>query len=151
MVLVSDKPSTILVFYRLNSAIERGTKPDALGWKPCHWTSTLKAAMVNAKRACKYAQPRCITFFKWQTSVSIEGTVSTSIRSSHSPRGHSLRLLGSPSAAWKAVSLKTDHASVDLANQPLKGVIGDIGCGTVPPHDQPPLIDSRQSLPPTIH
>src|SRR5947208_9451272 len=22
-----------------------------------------------------------------------------------------------------------DHASVDLANQPLKGVIGDIGCG----------------------
>ena len=31
MVLVSDKPSIILVFYRLNSAIERGTKPDALG------------------------------------------------------------------------------------------------------------------------
>jgi hypothetical protein len=41
----------IVVFYRLNSAIERGTKPEALGWKPCHWTSTLKAAMVNAKRA----------------------------------------------------------------------------------------------------
>src|SRR5215471_9464386 len=40
-----------LVFYRLNSAIERGTKPDALGSKPCHWTSTLKAAMVKAKRA----------------------------------------------------------------------------------------------------
>ena len=51
MVLVSDKQATILVFYRLNSAIERGTKPDAVGWKPCHWTSTLKAAMVNAKRA----------------------------------------------------------------------------------------------------
>jgi hypothetical protein len=31
-----------LVFYKLNSAIERGTKPDALGWKPCHWTSTGK-------------------------------------------------------------------------------------------------------------
>src|SRR5262245_42729676 len=40
MVLVSDKPSIILVFYRLNSAIERGTKPDALGWTPCHRTST---------------------------------------------------------------------------------------------------------------
>src|SRR5712691_9262878 len=51
IVLVSDKPSTILVFYRLNSAIERGTKPDTLGWKPCHWTSTLKTAMVNASRA----------------------------------------------------------------------------------------------------
>ena len=64
MVLVSDKPSTILVFYRLNSAIESGTKPDALGWKPCHWTSTLKTAMVNASRACKYAHPRCMTFLK---------------------------------------------------------------------------------------
>src|SRR5262249_9750244 len=40
-----------LVFYKLNSAIERGTKPDALGWNPCHWTSTLKAAIVNARRA----------------------------------------------------------------------------------------------------
>src|SRR5262252_2224640 len=49
MVLVSDKPSTILVFYRLNPAIERGTKPDALGWKPCHWTRILKTAMVNAR------------------------------------------------------------------------------------------------------
>src|SRR4029450_11706294 len=54
-----------LVFYKLNSAMERGTKPDALGRKPYHWTSTLKAAMVNASRACKYAQPRCLTFFKW--------------------------------------------------------------------------------------
>jgi hypothetical protein len=51
MVLVFDKPTTILVFYRLNSAIERDTKPDKLGWKPCHWTSTLKAAMVKARRA----------------------------------------------------------------------------------------------------
>src|SRR5215470_15137352 len=64
MVLVSDKPSTILVFYRLNSAIERGTKPDAVGWKPCHWTSTLKAAIVNARRAGKYAQPRADKNFK---------------------------------------------------------------------------------------
>ena len=54
----------VLVFYRLNSAIERGTKPDALGWKPCHWTRTLKAAMVNASRAWKYAHTRCMTFLK---------------------------------------------------------------------------------------
>ena len=27
-------------------------KPEALGWKLCHWISTLKAAMVNASRAC---------------------------------------------------------------------------------------------------
>src|SRR5215813_9192643 len=65
-----------LVFYKLNSAIERGTKPDALGWNPCHWTSTLKAAIVNASRAWKYSQTRCMTFLKWQTNVSIESTVS---------------------------------------------------------------------------
>jgi len=29
----------------------------------------------------KIAQPRCMTFLQWQTSVSIESTVSTSIRS----------------------------------------------------------------------
>src|SRR5215472_10505544 len=104
----------ILVFYRLNSAIERGTKPDAVGWKPCHWTSTLKAAMVNASRAWKYSQPRCMTFLKWQTTVSIESTVSTSIWSSHAPRGHSLRLAGSPSAAWKPVSLRTIQIPSDL-------------------------------------
>ena len=45
----------VLVFYKPNSAIERGTKPYMLGCKPCHWTSTLKAAMVNARRASKYA------------------------------------------------------------------------------------------------
>src|SRR5262249_101535 len=41
MVLVSDKPSNGIGFYRPNSAIERGTKPEVLGWKPCHWTSRL--------------------------------------------------------------------------------------------------------------
>ena len=51
MVLVAYKLNKILVAYKLNSAIERGTKPDVVGSKPCHWTSTLKAAMVNAKRA----------------------------------------------------------------------------------------------------
>src|SRR6266436_5249280 len=85
----------ILVFYKLNSAIESGTKPDTLGRKPCHWTSTLKAAMVKARRAWKYSQPRCMTRLKWQTSVSIESTVSTSMRSCHAPRGHTLRLAGS--------------------------------------------------------
>src|SRR4030095_15688218 len=48
-----------------------------------------------------------MTFLKWHTTVNMESTVSTSMRSSHSPRGHSLRLAGSPSAAWNAVSLKT--------------------------------------------
>jgi hypothetical protein len=33
-----------------------------------------------------------------------------------------------------------DHASIDLANQPLKGVIRDISGATVPPHDQTVLV-----------
>ena len=36
----------------------------------------------------------------------MESTVSTRMGSSHSLRRHSLRLVGSPFAAWKAVSLK---------------------------------------------
>ena len=43
--------ATILVFYRLNSAIERGTKPDAVDWKPYDWPRRLQAALVNARRA----------------------------------------------------------------------------------------------------
>ena len=43
----------VLVAYKLHSAIESGTKPDALGWKPCRCASTLKAAMVHASRAWK--------------------------------------------------------------------------------------------------
>ena len=51
IILVYYIQKIIVVFYKLNATMERGTKPDALGRKPCHWTSTLKAAMVNASRA----------------------------------------------------------------------------------------------------
>jgi hypothetical protein len=54
----------LLVFHKLNSAIERGTKPDAVGWKSCHCISMLKAAMVNASRAWKDTHTQCITFVK---------------------------------------------------------------------------------------
>ncbi len=43
----------------------------------------------------------------WHTTVSIERTVATSLRSSHAPRGHRVRVAGSPAAAWQAVSLQT--------------------------------------------
>src|SRR5262245_32672968 len=33
-----------------------------------------------------------------------------------------------------------DHAAVDLPNQPLKGIIGDIGRGTVLPYHQAILV-----------
>src|SRR5438552_16185099 len=44
-----------------------------------------------------------------------------------------------------------NHALLILPNQPLKGVIRDIGRGTCPRYHQPHWFSSRQSLPPTIH
>jgi hypothetical protein len=36
-----DYEPMVLVSYKLNSPIERGTKPGAEAWKPCHWTNIL--------------------------------------------------------------------------------------------------------------
>ena len=81
-----------------------------------------------------------------QTSVSIESTVSTSMRSCHSPRGHTLRLLGRPPRHGSRCP-QDNHPPINLLNQPLKGVIRDIGGGTRPPHDQPPLIQQQTQFP----
>src|SRR5262249_25583861 len=40
-----------------------------------------------------------------------------------------------------------NHLVFTLPNEPLKGVIRDIGRGTVPPHDQPPLIQYETQFP----
>src|SRR5713101_9605647 len=39
-----------------------------------------------------------------------------------------------------------DHTLLKLSNQPLKAVIRDIGGGTRPPHDQPPLIEQEREF-----
>src|SRR5262252_8911077 len=36
-----------------------------------------------------------------------------------------------------------NHTAINLPNEPLKGVIRHIGGGTVPPHDQPPLVQQQ--------
>ena len=41
-----------------------------------------------------------------------------------------------------------DHAAVDLPNQPLKRVIGDIGRATVPPHHQAILVQQQTEFTP---
>src|SRR5207237_7113889 len=41
-----------------------------------------------------------------------------------------------------------NHLLFELPNQPLKGVIRDIGGGTRPPHDQAPLIEQQTELTP---
>ena len=38
---------------------------------------------------------------------------------------------------------QNNHALFNLPNQPLKGIVGDIGRGTCPPHDQSPLIEQE--------
>src|SRR5499427_931506 len=40
-----------------------------------------------------------------------------------------------------------NHPPINLLNQPLKGVIRDIGRGTRPPHDQSPLIEEQTQFP----
>src|SRR5215471_10456609 len=40
-----------------------------------------------------------------------------------------------------------NHASVDLANEPLKGIIGHIGRGAVPPHYQTMLVQQQTEFP----
>src|SRR5712691_6747534 len=41
-----------------------------------------------------------------------------------------------------------NHLFFALSNQPLKGVIRDIGGGTRPRHNQPPLIEQQTEFPP---
>src|SRR5215510_15880331 len=43
---------------------------------------------------------------------------------------------------------QANHPSVNVSNEPLKGVIGDIGGGTRPPHDHPPLIEEQTEFTP---
>src|SRR5262249_35976443 len=41
-----------------------------------------------------------------------------------------------------------NHPPINLLNQPLKGVIRDIGRGTVPPHNQSPLVEQQTEFAP---
>jgi hypothetical protein len=43
-----------------------------------------------------------------------------------------------------------NYLLLTLPNQALKRVIGDMGGGACPPHDQPPLIEQQTELAPTI-
>src|SRR3989441_13135510 len=55
---------------------------------------------------------------------------------------------GIPLRGMEAGVAQDDHPPIDLLNQPLKGVIRDIGRGTRPPHDQPPLIEQQTEFAP---
>ena len=48
---------------------------------------------------------------------------------------------GIPLGSMKGGITQDNHPSVKVSNQPLKGIIRDIGGGTFPPHDQSPLIE----------
>src|SRR3989442_1567536 len=46
------------------------------------------------------------------------------------------------------VAHQDNHALFKLANEPLKGIIRDMGGRTLPRHDQPPLIEQQTEFPP---
>jgi hypothetical protein len=54
---------------------------------------------------------------------------------------------GIPLRGMKAGVAQDNHTSIKLLNQPLKGVIRDMGGGTRPPHDQAPLIEQETPFP----
>jgi hypothetical protein len=49
--------------------------------------------------------------------------------------------------SMKAGITQDNHTPIKLLNQPLKGVIRDMGGGTRPPHDQAPLIEQETPFP----
>src|SRR5713101_5880921 len=50
---------------------------------------------------------------------------------------------GIPLGGMEGGITQDDHAPIKLLHEPLKGVIRDIGGGTRPPYDQPPLIEQQ--------
>ena len=53
------------------------------------------------------------------------------------------QVAGIPLRGMEAGVAQDNHPSVNLLNEPLKGVVRGIGAGTRPPHDQPPLIQQQ--------
>src|SRR5215831_17340182 len=96
----------VLVDYRLNSAMDRRTRFSSSISRPQR-AKRLHAAIVHATRARKYAHTRWPTFLLWKTVVSIDNTVSTTIRVFQVPRGQTFMLAGSPVLAWNPVSVRT--------------------------------------------
>ena len=58
--------------------------------------------------------------------------------------------LPDPFRGMEAGIAQDNHPPINLLNQPLKRVIGDIGGGT-PPHDQSPLIEQQTEFAPDNH
>src|SRR6266487_5176222 len=54
---------------------------------------------------------------------------------------------GIPLRGMEAGVAQDDHPPLNLLNQPLKGVVRNIGGGTRPPHDQPPLVEQQTKFP----
>jgi hypothetical protein len=87
MVLVSDKPSNDIGILQTKLG-NRETNPDALGWKPCHWARTLKAAMVNAGFVANLHLRRFVLWSLPVTSGAQRGrtTMAISFKGAHFPQ-----------------------------------------------------------------
>ncbi len=78
---------------------------------PSHCTNTLNTAIVQSSRARTLRHVRCVSFFKRTTVVSIDKTISTTMRPFHVPRLHGFIFGGSPARAWNPVSVKITISS----------------------------------------
>src|SRR6266849_4940046 len=57
------------------------------------------------------------------------------------------QVAGIPLRGMEAGVAQDNHTPIKLLNQPLKGVVSDIGRGTHPSYDQPPLIQEETPFP----
>lgn len=77
-----------------------------------HWAKRLNAAMVHARRARQEAHTRWPTFLLWKTVVSLDNTVSTSIRVFQVPRGQTCMVTGRAAIAVAEANLQLAIAVV---------------------------------------
>jgi hypothetical protein len=63
------------------------------------------------------------------------------------PRTH-FEVAGIPLRGMEGGITQDNHALFELPNQPLKGIVRNIGRGTGPPHHQPPLVQQQTEFAP---
>ena len=88
-----------------------------------------------------------LTCLQGLTRVSLERPVSTSRRSSHAPRCHRVRGVGSPSAAWQAVSRRPSRRAAPCRISLCKGC-STTGAGAHSQAAPPPCLRHSQRVPP---
>ena len=140
----------MVLLHKLNSAIDKWTKPFSSGVNPCHWTKILKAAIVKANWARKYSQIRCRLCLKWQIVVNMDKTVSMIMRTFHLPLWQIFKLAGLPALEKKPWSARINILSSNARINGWKVVSWTFAVLQSQPQTKPNLLRTKHNLPPTI-